>query len=219
MSTLIVTGGHIDITAMKEYLAGKSFRQVIAVDGAAACMEELGIAADLLVGDFDTLPPEALADFEKKNIPIRRFCPEKDDTDTQIAIEMAIEQERGRKDAEVLILGATGTRLDHTLANLFLLNLFALEGIPAYCVDAYNRISVHRESFAVSKSEQYGRFVSFLALTPTVEKITLTGFRYPLVKHTLRQDESLCISNEIVEEAAGVSFEQGVLMMLETRDK
>ena len=110
------------------------------------------------------------------------------------------------------------TRFDHTLANVFLLEKLEAAGIRAALVDSNNRISVHRRSFTLRKSEQYGSFVSFLALTPQVTGITLTGFKYPLTKRTLRQEDSLCISNELAAETGTVEFEEGLLLMAEARD-
>ncbi len=219
MSTLIISGGHVDICCMKRYLRGKYFEHVIAVDAGVKAAEQLAICPDYLVGDFDTLPQEHLEKYEQNpDVMIRRFCAEKDDTDTEIAVELAgtLEQE---KKGEVVILGATGTRLDHTLANLLLMERLAEKGISACCVDAYNRISVHMQSFCIKREEQYGDYVSFVALTPTVEGLTLKGFRYPLENRVLHQNVSLCISNEINHEVAGVTFETGILLMVEAKDQ
>lgn len=235
MSTLIITGGRTDDNAAG-YLAARAgalpqtgpkaagrccrapgFEHVIAVDGGLLSAERLGLKPDYIVGDFDTLPAEYLRRYEQQDaITVRRFRPEKDDTDTQIAVELA--QELEGENGEVLILGGLGTRFDHTLANVFLLEKLEAAGIRAALVDSNNRISVHRRSFTLRKSEQYGSFVSFLALTPQVTGITLTGFKYPLTKRTLRQEDSLCISNELAAETGTVEFEEGLLLMAEARD-
>lgn len=229
MSTLIISGGRVDVDAMKAYLAEKTFRHIIAVDGGLVAAEALGCRPDYIVGDFDTVSREVLEKYEAMpGVQVRRFVPEKDDTDTQIAIELAISLEQEAKKVygesaadeccEVLLLGAIGTRMDHTLANICLLEKLMHAGIPAYAVDAHNRISVHKQGFSLKRSVAYGPFLSFLAMTTEVTGITLKGLKYPLDKHTLLQESSLCISNEFAEEDAKVSFESGILMMIEARD-
>lgn len=228
MSTLIISGGRVEIEAMRAYLAGRTFRHIIAVDGGLLRAQELRLQPDYIVGDFDTLPEEKLKEYEnRQDVQIRRFNPEKDDTDTQIAVELAIaleteqrneEEYRAGETSEVVILGAIGTRMDHTLANLCLLEKFLHAGIPAYAVDANNRISVHEKGFSLKRSQAYGPFLSFIAMTAKVTGITLTGLKYPLENHTLLQENSLCISNEFAGEDATVSLASGILMMIEARD-
>lgn len=215
MPTLIITGGTVDVPFFKEYLKGKNFQHIIAVDGGLVSAQALGFVPDYIVGDFDTLPYKELAVYEqRRGIHIRRYQPEKDDTDTQIAAELAMQLEK----EEVIFLGATGTRIDHMLANIFLLEKFADSNIYACCLDSHNKARILNHGITIQKSEQYGAFISFLALTEQVEGITLKGFKYPLVSRTLWQADSLCISNEIIEETAEISFTKGRLLMVEARD-
>ncbi|MDE7299179.1 MAG: thiamine diphosphokinase [Lachnospiraceae bacterium] len=258
MSTLIITGGRMNEESAMEYLAVRcgrerddrgdtaafGFAHIIAVDGGVVSAERLGLKPDFVVGDFDTLPGERLKCYEQReDVVIRRFRPGKDDTDTQIAVELAIELEGGadagraasrecgkmtdgvRKEGvgteqggDVVILGGLGTRFDHTLANVLLLEKLEAAGLRAVLVDRHNRISVHSLGFSLSRAEQYGSFVSFVALTPRVTGITLTGFKYPLTRYTLRQEDSRCISNELAAEIGTVEFEEGMLLMVEARD-
>ena len=215
MSTLIITGGRAEAGFFREYFKNRTFCHIIAVDGGLLFAEALGLVPDYIVGDFDTLPEGRLAAYEgREGVTIRHFCPEKDDTDTQIAVELALELEK----EEVIMIGAAGTRLDHSIANLFLLEKFERAGISAYCLDGKNRVRVLQKGISLQKVVQYGDFVSFLALTDTVEGITLKGFKYPLLNRTLHQDDSLCVSNEIVEETAEISFQKGLLLMIEAKD-
>lgn len=225
MSIVIITGGIIQDQAVKTYMEGRSVSHIIAVDGGVDKAEKLLLCPDYIVGDFDTLVPEKLEKYKNANdIKIQQFQPEKDDTDTQIAVELAIKLAGERKtpcenfQEDIIIFGALGKRFDHALANVLLLEKFASAGLCACIVDEYNRISVHRQSFSLEKSCQYGTYVSFLALTPLVTGITLTGFKYPLTQHTLKQEDSLCISNELVKETGTVSFLDGILLMVESRD-
>ena len=225
MSVLVVAGGRVDGRTAKAYLCGRSFDHVIAVDAGILAAERLGLSVDQLVGDFDTLGEEELSRRAVMDgLMIHRYNPHKDDTDTEIAVRLALalEGQETEKDSffpeQVLFLGATGTRFDHTFANVFLLDHFCKAGISACIVDANNRISVHRKGFSFQRKEGFGKYISFLSLTPEVEGLTLKGFCYPLSGHTLRQESSLCISNEPAGDELFVEFSAGKLMMVESVD-
>lgn len=70
----------------------------------------------------------------------------------------------------------------------------------------------------LKQQEQYGNYVSLFPFTPQVRGLTLTGFKYPLNCYTLECYHSLGVSNEIVEEKAEISFDQGVLLVVESKD-
>ncbi len=225
MSVLVVAGGRVDGQAAKAYLGGRSFRHVIAVDAGILAAERLGLFVNHLVGDFDTLGEEELSRrVGTDGLTIHRYDPHKDDTDTEIAVRLALGLEgqgTGRGSffpEQVLLLGATGTRFDHTLANVFLLERFCEAGVSACIVDANNRISVHGKGFSFRKKEKFGKYISFLALTKEVAGLTLKGFCYPLSGHTLKQKSSLCISNEAAGEELFVEFSGGRLLMVESMD-
>lgn len=237
MAALIVAGGSVCLQTVAPYLEGRRFDHVIAVDAGALAAEALGLKPDYLVGDFDTLGNAALEKWEKKpGVAIYKYNPEKDDTDMEIAVKLAISLEEGRQTGEgrgrkaqktalpcffpeqVLLLGATGTRLDHTLANIFMLEQFEAAGLSACILDANNRISVHHTGFLFEKQEKIGKYISFTALTKAVEGLTLTGFYYPLDRYTLLPESSRCISNEAAGEELAVEFESGRLLMIESMD-
>src|SRR5699024_6568497 len=138
-----------------------------------------------------------------------------DDSDTQHTVNYAIE-----KGAEkILILGATGSRIDHLLANLELLLLGEKKGTEISLVDKNNYITLIKSGTILQKAEQFGTYVSFFPLGGDVTGLTLTGFRYPLRRHCLKaEDCGLTVSNEITEDSAKVEFESGSLLMLMTRD-
>ena len=75
------------------------------------------------------------------------------------------------------------------------------------------------KSFSVKKQDSFGKYISFLAMSEKVEGITLKGFKYPLYKYTMTNDDGIGISNEIQEDTAYVEFESGILLMIMSRDK
>ena len=211
---LIITGGFIEEAFLRELLRKEAYSMIIAADHGLMMADRLNIRLDYILGDFDSVPEEILNKYREGSVPIKTYPTEKDKTDTQIAIELAL------KHAPVTIdlVGATGSRLDHTLANLHLLLLPMQLKVDAFLLDRYNRISLRQSSFHLTKAGQYGDYVSLLPFTGEVRGLTLTGFKYPLEQVTMTLGSSLGISNEIAAEEARVEFNEGILIVFETRD-
>lgn len=215
---VIVSGGNIQKDFALDFLRKNKNKDyyMIAADRGLEFFMEIGLVPDAAVGDFDSLSPEGLAYLESlENTEICMLQPEKDDSDTQHTVNYAIE-----KGAEkILILGATGSRIDHLLANLELLLLGEKKGTEISLMDKNNYITLIKSGTVLQKAEQFGTYVSFFPLGGDVTGLTLTGFRYPLRRHCLKaEDCGLTVSNEITEDSAKVEFESGSLLMLMTRD-
>ena len=118
----------------------------------------------------------------------------------------------------ITILGATGSRLDHVLANVTMLRLPFESGIQAWIVDGNNRISILSGTLSLKKEQQYGHYISLIPLTEEIRGVTLKGVKYPLENHTVRLGESLCVSNEITDTEAILTVKDGMALLLETKD-
>lgn len=195
-------------------LKQEKFTLIIVADSGLVLADRLKIKPDYIVGDFDSVPEAILDRYRNQAAPIETYPREKDQTDTQIAIELALRN----TPSSVTIVGATGSRMDHTLANIHLLLLLLQREIDAYIVDQNNKLYLKQESFFIEKSAQFGDYVSLLPFGEAVKGLTLKGFYYPLDNVILSAGSSLGISNEIVEEIAEVEFQEGILLVMETRD-
>ena len=211
---LIITGGHIDDIFLKTRVEEEQYSMIIAADNGLTAADRLNIVLDYIVGDFDSVDKRVLSRYREKSIPIETFPTEKDKTDTQIALELALRQHPTQID----ILGATGSRFDHVLANIQLLMLPMQQGITACIMDVNNKIYLKRECFTIKKNMQYGNYVSLLPFTEKVFGLTLKGFKYPLNNVILTSGVSLGISNEIKEEEALVEISEGILLVIEAKD-
>lgn len=215
MNTLIISGGNINHDFALDFIKENQFDTIIAVDRGMVFAHQYRVPVHYIVGDFDSAPDEILQYYQQQGqSEICAYNPEKDATDTHIAIEKAIEI----KSKSICILGATGGRLDHCLGNLNCLSLALDAEIPAAMVDEYNHISLLKTGVTLNKEEQFGNYVSFLPLGDEVTGLTLEGFKYPLSNYTLRTDQSIGISNEIQEQTGRVSFLSGILIKIESRD-
>lgn len=215
MQSLIISGGHIEDAFVSAYIKKYPCDIMIAVDAGMSFFYRSHLMPDYIVGDFDSAAPEALRYFKESKKPIiLQFQSEKDETDTELAIRTAID--KGCQ--SVHILGATGTRIDHVMGNIHLLGMAMEQGGECVIVDEHNRIRMIRDGLTIKKEEQYGTYVSLFPFTPQVKKLTLTGFKYPLYEYTLECYHSLGVSNEIIEEQAEISFQEGVLLVMESKD-
>lgn len=217
MHTLIISGGTIDIGFALGLLKKENFDHIIGVDGALEFCKEQNIIPTRIVGDFDTLDPEILTWYRTHTrIEIRQFNPVKDATDTQIAIELAMELGSDR----ITLLGGTGTRLDHVLGNIQTLYLPFTKDIDCRMVDVHNRIRLVSGELHLKMEEQWGKYVSLIPFTTDVEGVDLIGFKYPLEKFcfTVLGTGSRGISNEITEEEAVIRMEKGIMILVESRD-
>lgn len=216
MNTLIISGGNIEVDFALEILK-KPFDHIIGVDGGVRFCYEQGIVPTRIVGDFDTLPPEILEWYKKNSqVEIREFNPVKDDTDTQIAVELALEL----GSSHITILGGTGTRIDHVLGNIQILYFPFQRGVECVLLDSHNRIRLVQGRYCIRKAEQYGSYFSLIPFTTDVTGVTLKGVKYPLDKHhfTVLGSGSLGVSNEIVDEQAVILSESGILILIESKD-
>lgn len=209
----IITGGEITGGFLKKMAEKYADALLVAVDGALEITDSLGIVPDYIVGDFDTVNPSVLCKYPEEKI--LRHLPEKDQTDTELAMETAVSSGCSR----IVLLGAVGSRLDHSLANIFLLERMAGHGVETVIYNENNKLYLKNESFQIKRTEQYGDFVSLLPLTDRVEHVTLSGLKYSLQDRTFYREESLGISNEIIEEEATITFSEGMFLVVESKDK
>ena len=215
---VIVSGGNINTDFALDFLKKNTDENtlLIAADRGLEFFERTGLVPDIAVGDLDSLSESAKKFLETlSNTEIIKLRPEKDDSDTQSAACLAMD--RGVK--QMMILGATGNRVDHLLANFGLLVLGRERGCEIILVDPWNYMKLIESGTVLKRSEQFGKYVSFFSIGGDVPGLTLKGFKYPLNRHYLTaSDSGLTVSNEIAEEEAVVEFEKGILLMLMTGD-
>lgn len=214
---LIVTGGKLDLAFARSFLKNTHIDKIIAVDGGLESVEALGLTPDYIVGDFDTVKQEVLERFRQMPFIVwEQHKPEKNETDTELARSRALTLGCGR----IIFLGATGGRIDHLLGNLHALYACLEHGIEAWIVDRQNRICLLDEGKTFYRDAVFGKYISFMPYTEEVRGITLRGFKYPLNQKDIRrgQEVGLCVSNELAEEQAQITFDDGILICVESRD-
>lgn len=215
MRTLIVTGGNVKKEFLIDTIDKMNFDTIIAVDNGLKILNEINVKPNHIVGDFDTVNKEILDLYKKDtSIKIHRFNPIKDNTDTDIAIRLAVELYSD----EIIIIGGIGTRIDHVLGNIQVLKYALDNKVKCEIIDENNEIQLINKTTALNKYEIDKKYVSLIPLTEKVENINLKGFKYELENGELTIGSSLGISNEIVEEQAIIEFSNGILIMIFSKD-
>lgn len=213
--TVVVSGGMLDEEFTLQILKSEETEYIVAADHGLEFLYKHGIKPDYIVGDFDSTSEEIVNYYKTETkVPIRQFNPVKDASDTEIALRLCLNM--GRKN--IVILGGTGTRIDHIWANVQSLKIAKDAGAEAYLMDAHNRIRLLDESSVIRKSEAFGPYFSVFPLDGEIIDFNITGAKYPLHHHTLMPFDSLCVSNEWEEEEVEIIFPVGNVILMETRD-
>ena len=186
---------------------------IIGADQGALFLISHGYTPDIAVGDFDSVSPEALQDIKSKSKKtITCDAVNKDLTDSEMALDIAMDQQPD----SILLLGVTGTRIDHSLASIQMMTRALQRQINCYVMDTHNYITL-TGSQAVINDLGY-TYVSLLPLTPEVSGITLEGFQYPLTDATLKLGQSLGVSNKLVSSLGTVTIRSGLLLIIQSKD-
>ena len=209
MRAVIYTGGEVFPERVSERPSETDL--TIAADAGLVTARAFGVVPKILVGDFDSLgdpsgfglPPE---------VEILKVPAEKDETDTELAVSIALS--RGAK--EILMVGGIGGRLDHSLANLALLEALERRGVPATMTNGKTRARFFGGGTVTIPKDPHFRYLSLIPADEEVEGVTLTGCKYPLQNATLyRRNTAFSTSNEITESVAALTVDRGGLWILE----
>ena len=212
--TLIVSGGNIEKDFLYKIITKKKFDIIIASDRGLEILYKCNITPGYIIGDFDSINLQILDKYiNNKNIVIKKLNPEKDYTDTHMALKLAIEL----KSTDITIIGAIGSRLDHTLANINILKEAIEKNITCTILNQNNKIALTNKNLTIKKEEEYP-YISLIPLTTKVTGVTLKGFKYALNNATMRIGESIGVSNEQIEDKATIKLEEGILIIIQSKD-
>lgn len=185
---------------------------LIAADGGARQLAALGLLPSVIIGDLDSLSADEVDRFRSQGVEIRRYPPEKDETDLELALNYAL----GRGFEKILVVGALGGRLDQTLGNIGLL-------AQEICLEKDVRLDDGQcEVFFIRSQAEIegkpGEAVSFVAWGNPVMGVSTCGLRYPLKGETLYPERTRSISNEMLEGTASLVLTGGLLLCIHTRN-
>lgn len=184
---------------------------VIAADGGYDHLLRIGLRADIVLGDFDSVTSAEV--WEDTICERYTYPPEKDDTDMLLAIRLGLS--KGYKTFS--IYGGLGGRLDHTVANIQALSFLAAEGADAILHHKdYELTVIQNSSYTVPKD--ITGYVSVFSLSDKSENVTIRGLKYEITGKTLTNTFPLGVSNEAVGKKGIISVEKGTLLIFWNRN-
>lgn len=224
-SALVLAGGALDPQGVETRLLRGPWDDVVAADGGARHAVALGLIPTMLVGDMDSIDPgsrEAL-----RGVPTLTFPTAKNETDSQIAVEWALE--RGAR--RIVVAGGLGSRLDHSLANCQLLVRIARAGGAGVITDGrqavYLLFGTARDlgggaGFEAEHPGPAGRLVldapagHLFSVIPLGEcrGLRLRGCRWELDGYDLSMGDTRTVSNEFAGRPVALSLESGVALVI-----
>lgn len=206
MRVVVIAGGTIGTPAFYKSIIQPTDR-VICADIGYMNAAKIGIVPDLVIGDFDSSERSGVPE----NIPVRELPVEKDRTDLHECLVTAMEE--GATD--ILVFGARGSRLDHSMAAISLLRLGLERGVSIRLVDECNEVFLVDKEAEISRKEGYK--LSLLPMTP-VKGVCAEGVYYPLQDAEMDWGNPYGVSNEFIAHKVNIKVKEGILMVMLSRD-
>ncbi len=184
---------------------------IVSADGGLRYIRALNLNPELIIGDLDSVSQEDLQFIKENNIEILKFPVDKNQTDLELALIELI----GRGFNTIVVIGALGGRIDQTLANIGLIQLFADQDITIELDDGQDHVFLIQNQRRINGNE--GDIVSLIPICSLVTGITTDGLKYPLNNENLIPEKTRGISNEMVGNAAEIRIASGKLLCIHTR--
>ena len=198
----------------------------VAADSGLTHFKALGIVPDLLVGDLDSISDALLKESKKENIIINQYNPQKNYTDSEIAVKKAL----SHGCESLLFIGAFGNRLDHMLSNQMMAASLAAKGTQVVMTDGVTfmyTITTENSPFIYPiKSFNANEDVfSIIPIIGDAVDISLEGLEYQLINETIYVGSTRAVSNTVKDitiygkrpEFAQVSVKSGVVLFIYTK--
>lgn len=204
----VFAGGDLDyFTTGFDYFVG--------VDHGSRVLFENHLPLDLAVGDFDSVTPEDWKQIETHAKEILKVSPEKDDTDTELALKTVLAK---FPQAQVTVFGAFGGRIDHMMSNLFLPSDPDLAPFMRQITlrDAQNDIQFHPAGKCTILPVEGMTYVSFMSSDDA--DLTIKGAKYDLDDHNFFK-KKIYSSNEFIDQPITVTLDSGYLIVIQSKDR
>lgn len=211
---IVVGGDQTGVAALLgTYTEGYRF---IGADRGALTLAEALPHFDVAIGDFDSVSSAELELIKAKSTRFMVLPAQKDETDTEAALAYAI---TAYQPEEIIVLGALGGRLDHLMSNLWLGHhpLFKDSAAKIVIQDEQNTLRFFQPGNHQLTKDADKKYLSFISLTP-VKKLTLCDVAYPLEEKDYAHPVAL-VSNEFTQDKMTFSFEEGLLAVIQSKDK
>ncbi len=198
-----------DLSQVKKYIQPTDF--IICADGGVEHAFKLDLKPDIIIGDFDSSSKSLQEKIKEQSIETIKYKTNKDETDSELAINYAIEKGYDT----IFVFGLLGTRLDHLLTNIFYLSNLTGKNADIMIVEGKQEICVTKKTMTLNGT--IGDLVSLLPLIGDVKQVSTEGLQYKLTNTDLRFGYSFGLSDVMTEKTAKISFKKGTLLIIHER--
>lgn len=206
MKGLLISGG--TKVSTKTLLENIDDRYIIVADGGIKNLIGTDIIPDEVLGDFDSIDDAGREFIGKNNIKIKKYPTKKDFTDTELCLEVLLE--KGADD--IVILAATGTRLDHMFSSMFLLERLKKENVAGRFIDDHNEVRfISNEEVEIPKNNY-----KYFSIVPVSKEVTLSikGAHYDVEDFKFNRYTIRATSNQIKDDSAKIKIDgEGFLIL------
>lgn len=214
-SALLVANGQIEDPVLLLELLINTYHfndkfLIVSADGALKNCLNLKLTADMVIGDMDSISEKDKKILKTRNskvLFIKSSC-EKDESDTQLALEYLVKNNI----KNIILIGALGKRMDHSLANLLNISSQKFENAQIKIIDENYEFSVLRQSAQINGI--IGNTLSIFSLTPYTYFINTEGLKYNLCEEKLMFCPIRGLSNTFEKETVRLDFKDGVLLLM-----
>ena len=192
---------------------GAALEEVIAADSGVELALQLGLPCGVVIGDLDSASPEALAEAERLGARIERHPADKELTDLELALDLAVSHGAH----EIVLIGGGGGRNSHLLANAGLLGSDKYAHVVIRWLLPRTEIQIARADRPVKVTGRPGELVSLIPVGGDAIGVTTGGMRWPLSDELLPAGSTRGVSNELLAEIATVAVTGGTVLVVHER--
>ncbi|HEX7542956.1 MAG TPA: thiamine diphosphokinase [Patescibacteria group bacterium] len=206
-AVIFVNGNLSDFSRVKNIIANEDY--LIAADGGVKHILKLGLTPHAVIGDFDSISMPLLKKLEKLKTELIKYPTKKDKTDFELAINFALE----KKCHQIIIFGILGDRIDHLIANIFLLAKIQTENksIKIKIIEGNNEIYVLNKEIIING--QIGDELSIIPVSAKLGGVITEGLKYQLDNETLIIGSTRGISNVLNKTSAKITIIRGIALV------
>jgi thiamine pyrophosphokinase len=208
---IFVNGNLSDFSQAKKIIKKEDY--LIAADGGVKHILKLGLTPNIVIGDFDSMPKNILKNigWTRRSTPIKiiKYPSKKNKTDFELAIDFSLK----RKFQEIVIIGILGDRIDHFLANIFLLIKVQTKNksIKIKIIEGKKEIYILNKEIAING--KIGDEISIIPVSEKLEKVTTEGLKYQLNNETLFFGTTRGVSNVMNKTSIKIFVKKGVALI------
>lgn len=205
-AVVFCNGDLADLSRVRKYIDKKTL--LVGCDGGTAHILSLGLTPHVVIGDFDSIPPNMLRALESKGVECYRYPTDKLFTDSDLGVTLAM----NRGCTEIILAGVRGTATDHFVGNLFMLAKKKFAALDLKIIEGQEEIRLVRSRISIKGKK--GDDLSLIAIGADARGVSTKGLFYPLKNAVLQSGTAQGIRNKLTGTHAEITVRKGPLLVI-----